>query len=214
MSAAFHEIRFPSAISRGATGGPERRTEIVALGSGHEQRNSRWAHSRRRYNAGYGVRNIDDIHAVLSFFEERRGRLHGFRWKDHADFRSCPPLMTPTPLDQEIAIADGIAAEFQLVKTYGSGEARYRRFIRKPVEGTVLLAVDGTLQAENLQYRLDITTGIITFLEGHVPAALAVVTAGFEFDAPVRFDSDYLEISLTGFTSGSIPEIPIVELRL
>jgi len=214
MSAAFHEIRFPSAISRGATGGPERRTEIVALGSGHEQRNSRWAHSRRRYNAGYGVRNIDDIHEVLSFFEERRGRLHGFRWKDHADFRSCPPLKAATPLDQEIAIADGTASVFQLVKSYGSGEARYRRFIRKPVGGTILLAVDGTLQAENLQYRLDVATGAVTFLEGHVPSALAIITAGFEFDTPVRFDSDYLEISLTGFTSGSIPEIPIIELRV
>jgi uncharacterized protein (TIGR02217 family) len=214
MSAAFHEIRFPSAISRGATGGPERRTEIVTLGSGHEQRNSRWAHSRRRYNAGYGVRNIDDIHAVLAFFEERRGRLHGFRWKDHADFRSCPPLQPVTAQDQEIAIADGITAQFQLVKTYGSGEARYRRLIRKPVEGTILLAVDGVLQSENLHYRLDATTGIVTFLEGHVPSALAIVTAGFEFDTPVRFDSDYLEISLSGFHSGSIPDIPIIELRL
>ena len=212
MSAAFHEIRFPSVISRGATGGPERRTEIVALGSGHEQRNSRWAHSRRRYNAGYGVRTIDDIHAIVAFFEERRGRLHGFRWKDHADFRSCPPLKAPTSLDQEIAIADGIASQFQLVKTYGVGEARYRRFIRKPVEGTILLAVDGVAQAENVHYRLDITTGIVAFLDA--PAALSVITAGFEFDTPVRFDSDYLEISLTGFTSGSIPEIPIVELRL
>ena len=214
MSTAFHEIRFPSAISRGATGGPERRTEIVALGSGHEQRNSRWAHSRRRYNAGYGVRSIDDIHAVVAFFEERRGRLHGFRWKDHADFRSCPPLKAPTALDQEIAMADGTASEFQLVKNYGIGEARYRRFIYKPVEGTILLAVDGVGVAENFHYRLDVTTGIVAFLEGHVPAAGAIITAGFEFDTPVRFDSDYLEISLTGFTSGSIPEIPIVELRL
>ena len=85
---SFHEIRFPTTISRGAQGGPERRTDIVVLGSGYEERNSRWANSRRAYNAGYGVRSLDDLYAVTAFFEERRGRLHGFRWKDHADYKS------------------------------------------------------------------------------------------------------------------------------
>ena len=113
---SFHEIRFPTAISRGATGGPERRTDIVALGSGHEERNSRWADSRRSYNAGYGIKTLDDLHAVIAFFEERRGRLYGFRWKDHADYRSGPPSATPMALDQQIGIGDGQTATFQLVR--------------------------------------------------------------------------------------------------
>ncbi len=85
----FHEVRFPTAIALGASGGPERKTDIVALGSGYEERNSRWADSRRRYNAGYGVKSLDDLHQVIAFFEERRGRLYGFRWKDRADWKSC-----------------------------------------------------------------------------------------------------------------------------
>ena len=88
---AFHEIRFPTGISSGASGGPERRTEIVALGSGFEERNARWAHSRRRYDAGYGIKSLDDIHAVIAFFEERRGRLHGFRWQGPADLQVRAP---------------------------------------------------------------------------------------------------------------------------
>ena len=79
---SFHEVRFPTEISRGAEGGPERRTDIVVLGSGYEERNSRWADSRRSYNAGYGVKSVDDLYAVIAFFEERRGRLYGFRWRD------------------------------------------------------------------------------------------------------------------------------------
>ena len=73
---AFDDIRFPVGISRGSSGGPERRTEVVTTASGHEQRNTRWADSRRRYNAGFGVKSLDDIHAVVAFFEERRGRLY------------------------------------------------------------------------------------------------------------------------------------------
>ena len=66
---AFHEVRFPAGISLGSSGGPERRTEIVALGSGAEERNSRWADSKRRYDAGYGVKTLDDLNGIIGFFE-------------------------------------------------------------------------------------------------------------------------------------------------
>ena len=111
---SFHETRFPTAISRAAHGGPERRTDIVVLGSGAEERNARWANSRRSYNAGYGVKSLDDLHAIIAFFEERRGRLHGFRWRDAADCKSCPPEAAPTALDQPIGTGDGASAAFQL----------------------------------------------------------------------------------------------------
>jgi uncharacterized protein (TIGR02217 family) len=214
MHDSFHDVRFPPDISLGATGGPERRTEIVLLGSGFEERNSRWAHSRRRYNAGYGVKSLDDLHAVIAFFEERRGRLYGFRWKDHADFRSCPPQTAPAATDQQIGLGDGATAEFQLAKTYGSSDAAYRRFIRKPVAGSVSIAVDGETMIEGENFTLDQATGVINFLEGDTPAPAAIVTAGFEFDTPVRFDTDRLEISLVGFRSGQIPDIPVIELRI
>ena len=116
---AFHEVRFPLSIGFGSSGGPERRTDVVLLASGHEERNSRWADSRRRYNAGTGVRSLTDLHTLIGFFEERRGRLHGFRWRDRADWKSCPPAEAPDPEDQPIGIGDGDTATFQLIKTYG-----------------------------------------------------------------------------------------------
>ena len=211
---SFHEIRFPTEIARGAQGGPERRTDVVVLGSGFEERNARWADSRRAYNAGYGVKSLDDLYAVIAFFEERRGRLYGFRWRDHADWKSCAPGGEISALDQTIGVGDGKTAEFQLVKTYGSAHAPWQRSIRKPVAGTVRVAVGGVEQVLGDDFSVDSATGVVTFLAGHIPEAEAGITAGFEFDVPVRFDTDKLEINLQGFRHGAIPNIPIVEVRL
>jgi uncharacterized protein (TIGR02217 family) len=210
---AFHAVRFPAGISLGASGGPERRTEIVVLGSGAEERNSRWADSKRSYNAGYGIKSVDDLHAVIAFFEERRGRLHGFRWKDWSDYKSCAPGAMPSALDQEIGVGDGATAAFPLTKTYGSAFAPWSRAITQPVAGTVVVAVDGIAQAPE-RFAVNLATGVITFVAEHIPVEGAVVSAGFEFDVPVRFDSDRLEISLAQIEAGSIPHIPIVEIRL
>ncbi len=211
---SFHEVRFPTAISRNAQGGPERRTDIVVLGSGFEERNSRWADSRRGYNAGYGVKSIDDLHAVIAFFEERRGRLHGFRWRDHADWKSCAPQGEPAAFDQVIGTGDGVAAAFQLVKQYGAAFAPYARPIKKPVQGSVLVGVNGIAKTEGTHFTADHATGVVTFLAGSIPATGQIVTAGYLFDVPVRFDTDKLEINLSGFASGAIPNIPILEVRL
>jgi uncharacterized protein (TIGR02217 family) len=204
---AFHEERFPTDISRGGAGGPERRTEIVVLGSGREERNARWADSRRRYDAGLGIRKLDEIHDVIRFFEERRGRLHGFRWKDHADFRSCAPGRVPTATDQFQARGDGVTREFPLIKTYGTDNAWVRR-IAKPVAGTLRAAVNGVSVAAEL----NAVAGTMRLAQA--PANGAVITAGYEFDVPVRFDTDRLEISLAAFEAGQIPHIPLVEIRL
>lgn len=211
---AFHEVRFPTEISRGAVGGPERRTDVVVLGSGHEERNSRWADSRRSYNAGYGIKCLDDLYTVIAFFEERRGRLYGFRWRDHADWKSCPPQQLPSPMDQLIGIGDGATASFQLRKIYGGVHAPWVRLIKKPVEGNTLVAVDGIPQEEGHAFVVDHQRGIVSFEPGHVPAPGSRVTAGFAFDVPVRFDTDKLEINLQGFQHGAIPNIPIVEVRI
>ncbi len=209
---AFHEVRFPAGISLGATGGPERRTEIVVVGSGAEERNSRWADSKRNYNAGYGIKSADDLHAAIAFFEERRGRLHGFRWKDWSDYKSCGPSGTPSATDQALGTGDGVDASFQLVKIYGASFAPWPRTIAKPVAGSVLVAVAG-ITANPLDYAVNTTTGVVTFTVGHIPASGQAVTAGFEFDVPVRFDTDQLEINLSQIEAGSIPHIPVVEIR-
>jgi uncharacterized protein (TIGR02217 family) len=208
----FHEILFPLDIALKSAGGPQRRTDIVALGSGREERNARWAHSRRRYDAGYGVKTYDALSEVVAFFEERRGMLYGFRWRDRLDHLSGASEVTAT--DQVIGAGDGATAAFQLVKTYGSIHAPYQRPIMKPVVGSVRVAVDGTEKAVDTDFTIDTTTGIVTFLAGHIPASGEAVSAGFLFDVPVRFDTDYLEVDLSAFAAGVIPKIPLVEIRL
>ena len=211
---AFHEIRFPLDIAFGSSGGPERRTEIVTLGSGFEERNSPWADSRRRYNAGYGVKSLDDLHTLIGFFEARHGRLHGFRWKDRIDHKSTLPQASIAASDQEIGTGDGAMDAFQLVKKYQSGSSNYTRTIVKPVTGSVLVAVDAIAKSEGVHYTLDTTTGIVTFTPGNVPTMGQSVTTGFEFDVPVRFDTDFLDVNLSTFAAGDIPNIPIVEIRV
>lgn len=213
MPTAFHDVLFPVEIALGSQGGPERRTDIVVLGSGEEQRNSRWANSRRRYNAGYGVTTLAELHAVIAFFEERRGRLYGFRWRDPLDHRSGEPGAAVTPLDQDIGMGDGANAAFELAKTYGSAFAPWRRRITKPILGTIRVAVDGVERVIGSNFVADTSTGVVTFLAGHIPGAGQRVSAGFEFHVPVRFDTDSLEINLRGFHAGAIPNIPIVEVR-
>ena len=210
---AFHEVLFPLDIALKSAGGPERRTEIVALGSGREERNARWAHSRRRYDAGYGVKSLEALSAVVAFFEERRGRLHGFRWRDRLDHSSAAPGVAVTPADQVIGAGDGDADTFQLVKTYGGLHAPYQRPVAKPLPGSVRVAVDGGEVDEGVAFTCDTATGIVTFLPGHVPAIGEAVTAGFLFDVPVRFDTDYLEVDLSAFAAGAIPKIPLLEIK-
>jgi uncharacterized protein (TIGR02217 family) len=211
---AFHEVLFPLDIALKGAGGPERRTEIVAVGSGREERNARWAHSRHRYDAGYGVKTLEALSAVVAFFEERRGRLHGFRWRDRLDHSSAAPGIAVSPLDQVIGTGDGVTAAFTLRKTYGSVYAPYQRPIVKPVPGSVRVAVDEMEAEEGTEFTVDTATGIVTFLPGHVPADDAAITAGFLFDVPVRFDTDYLEVDLSAFTAGAIPKIPLVEIKV
>jgi uncharacterized protein (TIGR02217 family) len=206
---AFDNIRFPVAISRGMSGGPERRTDVVITASGREERNARWANSRRKYNAGFGVKSLDDIHNVVAFFEERRGRLYAFRFKDHTDFKSCAPSQNVSAVDQIIGTGDGSNGAFQLVKKYGATRS-YLRTIQAPVSGTILVSVNGVATT---QFTTDLTTGLITFNLGNIPAIGAVIAAGFEFDVPVRFDTDAIKINLAHFASGEIPEIPLIEVR-
>ena len=210
MSADFHEVLFPLDVALGSSGGPVRRTDIVTLASGREHRNSRWAASRRRYDAGLGVRTVDALHAVVAFFEERRGRLHGFRFRDRVDWRSGPPSAVPTPFDQAIGTGDGTTTVFALAKTYGGAHAPYRRLIAKPVPGSVRVTVNGIEQTVGASFTCDPATGLVVFTAP--PGFGAAVTAGFDFDVPVRFDTDELEIDLSAFDAGAIPRIPLLEI--
>lgn len=209
--AGFHEVRFPLRVALGTSGGPVRRTEIVSLSNGRENRNRRWQDARRHYDAGSGVRSIDDLYAVLAFFEARAGQLHGFRFRDPVDHKSCAPAATITAQDQFLGNADGTTATFPLVKRYADAGGEAVRRIDKPVSGTVLVSVAGS-PVQAADYTVDSAAGTVTFKPGEIPASGAV-RAGFAFDVPVRFDTDRIDIDLAQFDAGRIPSIPLVEIK-
>jgi len=208
----FHEVRFPANLSFGSVGGPERRTDIVTLANGFEERNTPWAHARRRYDAGVGMRSLDDIETLISFFEARRGQLFGFRWKDWSDFKSGKASADVDFRDQVIGEGDGETHVFRLHKIYRSGEASYARPIYKPVAGTVRIGVADTQQQEAVDFTLNTESGEITLVQA--PAPGEQITAGFEFDVPVRFDTDRIQTSVASFQAGDMPNVPVVEVRV
>lgn len=200
----FHEARLPARLAFGCTGGIERRTEVVALASGFERRTSPWARARRRYLIATAARPLDEIAELTAFFEARGGRLAGFRFRDPADFKSCAPSAQPGLGDQAIGVGDGTRKAFQLTKAYGTTT----RTIAKPVSGTVKIAVAGVAAP----FTVDTTTGLVTL--STAPAVGAAVTAGFEFDTPVRFDLDRLDVTLEGFVAGRVSACALVEVRV
>lgn len=209
--AAFHEVRFPLRLALGVSGGPVRRTDIVNLSNGRESRNQRWRNARRSYDAGSGIRSVADLYEVLAFFEARRGELYGFRFRDPVDFKSCPPGETPASTDQRIGTGDGVTAGFQLLKTYADAGGSFTRRIDKPAEGLVMVSVEG-VKAEAADISVDHATGMVLFRAGRVPPAGAAIRAGFEFDVPVRFAIDRIDVNLTAFQAGRIPSIPLMEI--
>lgn len=203
---AFHAVRFPLDVALGAQGGPQRLTDVVTLASGREERNARWADARRRYNAGYGIKSRADMLLVLDFFEERRGRFHSFLWRDALDHSSNPSGGAPGRLDQALGVGDGETRAFRLVKRYGAQFDPYRREITRPVEGSVIVAVDGAAVSG-----FSVEAGLVTL--DAAPGAGAAVSAGFLFDVPVRFDTDRLDVELSGFDAAHVPSIPVIEVR-
>ena len=204
MSQIFDEVAIPARLAFGSTGGVERKTEIVELASGHERRSTPWAMGRRRYLVGAGLRSLDDMAVLTAFFEARQGRLRGFRFRDFADYKSCAPSGVVSAGDQVIGTGNGMRTAFSLCKAYGA----VTRVITKPVAGTVRVAVGGV---ETDGFALEATTGEVTLEEA--PAEGQVVTAGFWFDTPVRFDTDRLEVTLDSFEAGRMAAVPLVEIR-
>lgn len=211
---AFFDVSFPLKIAGGVSGVIERRTDVVSLASGREERNARWRDSRRRFDAGVAVHNADDLAKVAALFEEVNGRLGAFRLRDWSDFKSCAPSGTPTAIDQSLGEGDGERTAFALRKRYGS-LAPYWRTITKPVAGSVVVAIGGTPQGSG--WSVDNLSGVVTF--NTAPAAGVAVTAGFLFDVPVRFDTDSLSLDMAFFSDaaargvGTYGEIPLIEVR-
>lgn len=204
---AFHDVQFPLELGYGATGGPQFSTQVAVTSSGFEQRNSSWADARLHYDAGVGVRSEADLAALIRFFRARRGQAHGFRFRDPLDHGSRDDGAVPAADDQALGVGDGVRTRFELVKTYGDDDAQLRR-ISRPVAGSVRVALAGV---ERLTGWTLGSAGAVEF--DAPPAAGVAVSAGYEFDVPVRFAEDRIDVSLSGFRTGDMRSVPLVEIR-
>lgn len=213
---AFNEVQFPDDIAYGTIGGPGFNTNVIVTDSGAEERVARWSDARHRYNAAYGIRTHDQLNIVKVFYYARLGIANAFRFKDWQDFTSAVNGRDAhAATDIAIGTGDGSKTTFQLIKTYISSPTTVTRVIIKPISGTTLINVNAVLQTEGSDYTINNTTGIITFDGGSIPAAGHVITAGFEFDVPVRFGEEVdalLALNYESFGSGSINDIPLIEV--
>lgn len=196
----FHEVQFPSDISYGSSGGPEFSTDVVITHSGHEQRNINWSDARAVYNVSHAIKTKTQLDNLIAFFRARQGRAYGFRFKDWSDYKVT---------GQEIGIGNGVATQFQLVKKYISAATTISRNIKKPVASSLKIYLNGVEKVSGVI--LDSTSGLVTLAPA--PASSVIITADFEFDVPVRFDTDRLSASLDNYGVNSWNNIPIVEIR-
>ncbi len=196
----FAETQFPTDIAYGSAGGPVFATELVVGASGAERRNRLWSQARARYQVGTGVKSEAQMRALIAFFRARGGRATGFRFKDWSDFQG---------VNEPLGVGNGAQKKFQLVRRYGNGGQEQLRPVLKPVGGTVRIYVDGALVSG---LSISTVTGVVSFATA--PASGVVLTADFEFDVPVRFDTDALEITLEDVGAQNVRDLPLIELRL
>ena len=202
---AFLDALFPPRISLNSSGGPEWRTTVVRLDSGHEQRNQHWSAGLGRWDAGSHIRTSAELDEVLAFFNVAGGMAHTFRLKDPHDYKAT---------SETLGIGDGADATFQLIKTYTFAATTQTRTITLPVSGTVAaITVAGTPKVEGTHYNINYTTGVVTFTGGNIPTGGQAVVAPYcEFHKKVRVETDSLSLSYADLQQGSL-SLPLVEVR-
>lgn len=214
---SFQEIQFPTEISYGSRGGPGYNTAIVTTDSGFEYRTPKWSKAKRSYQVGYAIKSIEQLATIAEFYTALLGPAIGFRFKDWSDYSTATVttrFAVPedvSGVDEVIGTGNGSQTLFQLVKRYGVGSLTRSRTIEKPVEGSVKVALNSVEQLSG--WTVDTTTGVVTFTVA--PSNGVIVTAGFEFDVPVRFGEgvdDALSASIDGFDMGSVSDIPLMEI--
>jgi len=202
---AFHDVRLAEDVERGAQGGPRFKTTILVFGGGLEKRNIDWATTRGEWDIGYGIESKEAFTDVIDFFYARQGRAHSFRFKDWSDYE-----VGSTGVPVTFAVGDTSTTIFQAQKRYSSGGIDFDRDLTKIVSGTVEVYVNAVLQTDPGDYSIDLLTGLITFVSAPAAVDIGLVC---EFDVPVRFNTDGLDINVEVWNVGSIPQIPIVEVK-
>lgn len=202
---AFHEVQFPADISFGAVGGPQFKTSIVTLDSGHERRNIDWSIARGEWDVQHGLQDQAAVDALIAFYRAREGMAHGFRFKDWSDY---------TLARQNIGTTDGSTATFQIFKRYTS-LVNYDRTIAKPVAGAVQVWVNNVSIAEGggtSQFAVNTATGIVTLGSTLAAQNGTAVEAACEFDVPARFNLDKMNVTIAFHDIYDWP-VPVIEIR-
>jgi len=222
MAGLFHEVRFPMDIGAGSNFGPSYSTDVVTMPNGAEQRNVNWSYPRCSGSVSMGVKEEADFQKLLAFFHNRCGKAYGFRFRDYMDYVGTL---------EYLGTGDGENKEFQLVKNYVDDVlyiAKVRKIL-KPVPGTVRVFLVPITEAftwqkqvevrkgvgqsteQFMNWYVDVITGKITFVDA-VPKDMAVL-ASYEFDVPVRFDTDSMVANWELVQAAGWTDIPIVELK-
>ncbi len=202
--------RFPDGMAMGAEGGPGFLTEISEMESGHESRNQVWSEERGRWTISMENRVLSERQALQAHFRAvGKGRLNGFRFKDHLDFEVAHT-------DGVLSAVSGSAGVYQLKKRYTSGANTYDRPIYKPVSGTVEVKNGaGAVLVAGVDYSIDTTLGRITMLSSPTPVP---ASWSGQFDVPVRYDADRMRMrAIDRDESGHMVDwtaIELVEIRV
>lgn len=196
---SFLEIRFPESIAFNSSSILEFNTTIIKSKNGYEQRNINWNTNKMKFNIINGIKTKAELDEVITFFRNVRGAGYGFRFKDWTDYQAE---------NQYIGVGNGKTKEFQLIKSYRvSDNIVYYRKITKPVISTVRVFIN---DIESKDFNIDLTTGLITL--NTVPEIDSIIKANFEFDVPVRFENDIMEITMNSINSGNIKDITLIEI--
>ena len=194
--------RLPTDVERGVRGGPMFSTTVTMTDGGNTDTNQNWTYPLYKGNIGYGIQSKTLMDTVVAFFWARRGRQYGFLFKDWSDY---------TFTGSNLGTGDGVNQDFQCVKVYADSVRPFTRILKYPIESTMTVYKDGVAVPE-ADWSL-LSTGEIRFTLGATPLAGVVITASGEFNIACRFLSDDLEIEMAVFNAGSVPSIPIMEIR-
>lgn len=204
------DVRLPDKWSKGSTGGFEFSTEAVTTDDGGVERNENWAVPLRSYEISHNVKTPDDIGLLRAFHAARRGASRSFLFKDWIDYTSKADGGSSAGMtDQPLGVGDGATVAFQLIKRYADSVSPLDVPILWPVSGSVLIAKDGVSTPSG--WSVNRGTGIVTF--SAAPAIGVILTSGFQFDVPVRFEDDLLRISWDTINSRSAGSVPLREVR-
>lgn len=204
--ATIDNVRLPVDIEAGAEIGPSFQTSIIELTSGNEQRNIDWSGERIKANIAYGMMrrynndgNYSDgevsrtFDQIVNFYRARYGRARGFLFRDWSDYQARRVI---------IGTGDAVTKVFQLNLMYET----YQRKITRPVADTVVIYVNDVVAPHTLG-----ALGRVTLTDA--PPRAAIVTASFDWDNAVRFDSDVMQVAMRWAQAGEIRDIELIGLR-